>query len=276
VGRFHAPALQSNVRSCRADGKCGIKLPGCIETLRRIHYQTSEARRRPGHASQRSLHNAPIFRLLLKVAVKGTHQCDFLNFCRDLCPNKCLVTTACELQATSAAAFSWVFAAMTSSHSRMPGRTLLQRQHAIRASHAVIRRRRRLKSAAAVTWGFAAVTSCHGTSTRKRKRMPTVGRLRQRTRTQSPTRTRSFARTQAQQRARPPAREQSQRRDTTTQQPAHDRHRDSNRRRATIPPRPTRQRLLPIRVRCAWRCARPVQRLRASEQARENTAPKEK
>ena len=31
--------------------------------------------------SQRSLHDAPIFRLLLKVAVNGTHQCDFLNFC---------------------------------------------------------------------------------------------------------------------------------------------------------------------------------------------------
>ena len=31
--------------------------------------------------SQRSLQDAPIFRLLLKVAVKGTHQCDFLNFC---------------------------------------------------------------------------------------------------------------------------------------------------------------------------------------------------
>jgi hypothetical protein len=30
--------------------------------------------------SQRSLHNAPIFRLLLKVAVNGTHQCDFLEF----------------------------------------------------------------------------------------------------------------------------------------------------------------------------------------------------
>ena len=29
-------------------------------------------------ASQRSLHNAPIFRLLLKVAVNGTRQCDFL------------------------------------------------------------------------------------------------------------------------------------------------------------------------------------------------------
>ena len=30
--------------------------------------------------SQRSLHNAPIFRLLLKVAVNGTHQCDFHIF----------------------------------------------------------------------------------------------------------------------------------------------------------------------------------------------------
>ena len=35
----------------------------------------------PGCASQRSLHNEPIFRLLLKVAVKGTQQCEFLNFC---------------------------------------------------------------------------------------------------------------------------------------------------------------------------------------------------
>ena len=34
-----------------------------------------------GWSSQRSLHDAPIFRLLLKVAVNGTHQCDFLNFC---------------------------------------------------------------------------------------------------------------------------------------------------------------------------------------------------
>jgi hypothetical protein len=36
------------------------------------------------HLSQRSLHNAPIFRLLLKVAVNGTHQCDFLEFLRGL------------------------------------------------------------------------------------------------------------------------------------------------------------------------------------------------
>ena len=34
--------------------------------------------------SQRSLHNAPIFRLLLKVAVIGTHQCDSSNFCGNL------------------------------------------------------------------------------------------------------------------------------------------------------------------------------------------------
>ena len=39
--------------------------------------------------SQRSLHYAPIFRLLLKVAVNGTHQCDFLNFCEPLRLNCC-------------------------------------------------------------------------------------------------------------------------------------------------------------------------------------------
>ena len=39
-----------------------------------------------GEASQRSLHNEPIFRLLLKVAVKGTQQCEFLNFCGACAP----------------------------------------------------------------------------------------------------------------------------------------------------------------------------------------------
>ena len=38
--------------------------------------------------SQRSLHNAPIFRLLLKVAVNGTHQCDFQNFCGAFGPQR--------------------------------------------------------------------------------------------------------------------------------------------------------------------------------------------
>ena len=37
--------------------------------------------------SQCSLHNVPIFRLLLKVAVNGTHQCESLNFCGASCPN---------------------------------------------------------------------------------------------------------------------------------------------------------------------------------------------
>ena len=41
----------------------------------------SASARELGRSSQRSLHNAPIFRLLLKVAVNGTHQCDFNNFC---------------------------------------------------------------------------------------------------------------------------------------------------------------------------------------------------
>ena len=44
--------------------------------------------------SQRSLHNAPIFRLLLKVAVNGTHQCDFPNFCGQQCPTLTLAIDA--------------------------------------------------------------------------------------------------------------------------------------------------------------------------------------
>ena len=47
-----------------------------------------------GHTSQRSLHNEPIFRLLLKVAVKGTQQCEFLNFCGTSCPNNSLLLEA--------------------------------------------------------------------------------------------------------------------------------------------------------------------------------------
>ena len=42
-------------------------------------------------ASQRSLHDAPIFRLLLKVAVNGTHQCDFHNFCGASGLQQCLL-----------------------------------------------------------------------------------------------------------------------------------------------------------------------------------------
>ena len=60
--------------------------------VRHTAVRLTRGRRRPcateSCASQRSLHNAPIFRLLLKVAVKGTHQCDFLNFCGAIWPQQ--------------------------------------------------------------------------------------------------------------------------------------------------------------------------------------------
>ena len=87
VNHSRGHALQVSVSNLRADDQCGVRLSGCIRTLRGIHYKPCAAWQRAYAASQRSLHNAPIFRLLLKVAVKGTHQCDFLNFCRDLGPN---------------------------------------------------------------------------------------------------------------------------------------------------------------------------------------------
>ena len=43
--------------------------------------------------SQRSFHSAPIFRLLLKVAVNGTHQCDSNNFCGASSSNNKLTPT---------------------------------------------------------------------------------------------------------------------------------------------------------------------------------------
>ena len=60
------------------------KLPGYVNIMKSL------ARRHD--ASQRSLHNAPIFRLLLKVAVNGTHQCDSSNFCGASSPN-----TECDM-----------------------------------------------------------------------------------------------------------------------------------------------------------------------------------
>ena len=85
-------------------GRCGrgmggavhvaiIPLPGlagifegiwsCVEQMA---HSASEPMAKATRVSQRSLHNAPIFRLLLKVAVNGTHQCDFPNFCGQQCP----------------------------------------------------------------------------------------------------------------------------------------------------------------------------------------------
>ena len=60
----------------------------CVHTAGRLVCGSCPACETKGCASQRSLHNAPIFRLLLKVAVKGTHQCDFLNFCGAIWPQQ--------------------------------------------------------------------------------------------------------------------------------------------------------------------------------------------
>ncbi len=76
--------------ACRA----GRPPPSACSKLRapgQVVEQPRDKRRRMWHhvaASQRSLHNAPIFRLLLKVAVNGTHQCGCLNFCGSFGPQR--------------------------------------------------------------------------------------------------------------------------------------------------------------------------------------------
>ena len=59
-----------------------------LEATKPITLSTQSFSKTGVGSSQCSLHNAPIFRLLLKVAVNGTHQCESLNFCGDLCPNQ--------------------------------------------------------------------------------------------------------------------------------------------------------------------------------------------
>ena len=82
-----------------ASSFCMVLLLGCFCVCAPFLKSINARRKSPalilslGHAgcksivSQRSLHNAPIFRLLLKVAVNGTHQCESLNFCGALRPN---------------------------------------------------------------------------------------------------------------------------------------------------------------------------------------------
>ena len=74
-----------------------VQCPATVHLNRHMYGWTREARLIIGNRlsqpdnmllpSQHSLHLAPIFRLLLKVAVKGMHQCDLSNFCRDSVPN---------------------------------------------------------------------------------------------------------------------------------------------------------------------------------------------
>ena len=75
-----APFNNSASQSKKINLYCGSDLPHVPALTVTRSLSKCASRLRCPQASQRSLHNAPIFRLLLKVAVNGTHQCDFLNF----------------------------------------------------------------------------------------------------------------------------------------------------------------------------------------------------
>ena len=69
--------------SCYASLRPAGVGPACGRSKRNIillRHSEGKNKSRQHRSSQRSLQDAPIFRLLLKVAVKGTHQCDFFNF----------------------------------------------------------------------------------------------------------------------------------------------------------------------------------------------------
>ena len=67
--------------------------PGRSETQFSLFSQFS-THLSPPSSYERTLHNAPIFRLLLKVAVEGAHQCDVLIFYGALQNNRPLHTNA--------------------------------------------------------------------------------------------------------------------------------------------------------------------------------------
>ena len=88
----------SQQKACSFFAKCFFLQNGSLHAFAcKLALKAARAfRKLAGHAttgnnvaSQRSLHYAPIFRLLLKVAVNGTHQCDFLNFCGASVPTNC-------------------------------------------------------------------------------------------------------------------------------------------------------------------------------------------
>ena len=94
LARCTGMARRRGQRTLRGNIKrhCAVARAACVRVRARsgarvlqvlrcsaAQHEGAPCRQRP--ASQRSLHNAPIFRLLLKVAVNGTHQCGFFNFC---------------------------------------------------------------------------------------------------------------------------------------------------------------------------------------------------
>ena len=86
------------MRTC-LEGKDGWHMYRLLPDMRHAeprqqHLSTSQCCALPHAASQCSLHSAPIFRLLLNVAVKGTHQCDFFNFLQRVIPQSIAVNAA--------------------------------------------------------------------------------------------------------------------------------------------------------------------------------------
>ena len=78
--RHHAPQQTASLFFCCKVGKVR-------KGVRAFRKHIWNASMESHVASQRSLHYTPIFRLLLKVAVNGTRQCDFLIFLRGFGPN---------------------------------------------------------------------------------------------------------------------------------------------------------------------------------------------
>ena len=78
--RHHAPQQTASLFFC-------CKVATARKGVRAFRKHIWNASMESHVASQRSLHYTPIFRLLLKVAVNGTRQCDFLIFLRGFGPN---------------------------------------------------------------------------------------------------------------------------------------------------------------------------------------------
>ena len=81
VARLPRLLLPIVLRRCALENAVWVR---CLNKESGTHVPRS-----PFVSSQRSVHDASIFRLLLKVAVNGTHQCDFLNFCGGLGSQQC-------------------------------------------------------------------------------------------------------------------------------------------------------------------------------------------
>ena len=87
--RHHAPQQTASLFFCCKVGKVR-------KGVRAFRKHIWNASMESHVASQRSLHYTPIFRLLLKVAVNGTRQCDFLIFCGASVPTNGILNFQCR------------------------------------------------------------------------------------------------------------------------------------------------------------------------------------